>query len=139
MGGVRDEASPGSPHQQRPTRAGTAVRTKRLGGAGVEGHESVTVEVTSHDEDEPRAVEVLDLESERLAAAQPGDIEQGDQDVHRFGQAARGQAQGSGHELGDLGRRVQAGVDPLVAAADQALGIASAAAGPMPSATWRMP
>ena len=95
----------------------------------MDGHQTLAAELAPNFEDEPGAVEILDVESERFAASQPRDVEQADQDVHGFGQAALRQLLGGGHQLFDLGLGVQVRGDPLVAAADQALGNHSAAPG----------
>lgn len=69
LDGVGGQPLPGSPHQQRPTGAVAAVRVQLFGGAGVDGHEPLAVELAPDVEDEPGAVEVLDVESDRFAAS----------------------------------------------------------------------
>src|ERR1035438_379400 len=81
VGGVGFEALPGSTHEKRPGRAAPAVCAQLLGGAQVDGHQTLAVELSPNAEDEPRTVEILDVETERLATSKARDIEQADQDV----------------------------------------------------------
>ncbi len=120
MGGVGFEALPGSTHEKRPGRAAPAVCAQLLGGAQVDGHQTLAVELSPNAEDEPRTVEILDVETERLATSKARDIEQADQDVCGVSQIPLSELAGGGHELANLGRCVEIRSDPLIVGTDQA-------------------
>jgi len=81
VGGVGFEAQPGSTHEKRPGHAAPAVCAQLSAVLGWTGTRRLRSSFSPNAEDEPRTVEILDVETERLATSKARDIEQADQDV----------------------------------------------------------